>query len=247
MSNSNLIQQQNQASIHRSFAGAMMSNLITDFVFKGINGTPHHINLDLIDTSLAAFQGGVSYVSYQAAVETLVRLSDKFREIKEDPKNRSQAIVYIGGGSLAALYATGINYPIDCLREFRNFNKNMKKTENNVQTENKPFNISLTGAEKFFTDRVFGYIGFATSMGNIIPMLSKPKSSIHKWTQTHFLIQMSHLNGILIAYPYQMLRYNVKFVPYVKNYLKSVARKMISSDLSSHFKREINGIPFMAI
>ena len=244
MSNNNITPTPNAASIHRSFAGAMMSNLITDFVFKGIHGTPQHIDIDLLDVSLAAFQGGVSYVSYQAAVETLVHLSDKFKEIKEDPKNRSQAIVYIGGGSLAALYATGINYPIDCFREFRNFNKNQSDI---VKNEYKSFNITLKGAEKFFTDRVFGYIGFAKSMGNIIPMLSKPTSSLHKWTQTHFLIQMSHLNGILTAYPYQMLRYNVKFVPYVKNYLKSVARKMISSDLSSHFKREICGIPFMAI
>lgn len=233
----------NKAALHRSFAGAMMSGLITDFVFKGIHGTPEHIQFDLLDASLAAFQGGISYISYQAAVDTLVHFSQKFREIKEDPANRSQAVVYIAGGSLAALYATSINYPIDCLREFRNYAK--EKAEN--QKESNGFNMTLRGAEKFFTDRVFGYIGFATSMGNIIPLLPKPKNSVHKWSQTHFLIQMSHLNGILTAYPYQMIRYNVSFIPYVKNYLKNVARKMISSDLSSHLKRELCGIPFHVI
>ena len=229
----------NKAAIHRSFAGAMMSGLITDFVFKGIHGTPDHIQFDLLDTSLAAIQGGISYISYQAAVDTLAHFSQKFREIKDDPKNRSQAVVYIAGGALATLYATSINYPIDCLREFRNY---PKKDDNAYN-----FQMTLRGAEKFFTDRVFGYIGFATSMGNIIPLLSKPRNSVHKWSQTHFLIQMSHLNGALTSYPYQMIRYNASFVPYVKNYLKNIVRKMISSDLSSHFKRELCGIPFHAI
>lgn len=155
--------------------------------------------------------------------KTLAKLSSDFKEIKDDPKNKSQAIVYMTGGSLAVLYATGINYPIDCLREFRK------------------------SYDKFFTGRVFGYVGFPTSMGNIIPHLSPPKNSFHKWSQTHFLIQMPHFNGILTSYPYQFIRYNVSFIPYVKNYLKSVGRKMISSYLSSHFKREISGIPFMAV
>lgn len=228
-----------KAALHRSFAGAMMSGLITDFVFKGIHGTPEHIQFDFLDSSLAAFQSGISYISYQAAVDTLVHCSQKFREIKEDPKNRSQAVVYVAGGSLAALYATSINYPIDCIRDFRNYQKTKNESYN--------FKLSLREAEKFFTDRVFGYIGFATSMGNIIPLLSKPKNSVHKWSQTHLLVQMSHLNGILTAYPYQMIRYNVSFVPYLKNYMKNIARKMISSDLSSHFKRELCGIPFHVI
>ena len=232
-----------QAPLNHSFAGAMMSNMLTDIIFKGIQGTPEGFKFDLIDSSLAAVQGGVSYVSYQAAVEALSTMSKRFQEIKDDPKNKSQAVVYIAGGSLAATIATGINYPIECIREYRN---NDLKNGNDI---NKKLQIkmSFSDAEKWFTDRVFGYIGFATSMGNIIPHLSPPRSSIHKWYQTQMLIQMSHFNGILTAYPYQLLRYHVSFIPYIKNYLKSVGRKMINSDFSSYFKREMSGIPYMAI
>lgn len=232
-----------QAPLNSSFAGAMMSNMLTDFIFKGIQGTPDGTKFDIVDSSLAAFQGGVSYISYQAAVEMLAAMNKKFKEIKDDPKNRSQAVVYIAGGSLAATIATGINYPIECLREYRYSELYGKKENDSIHT----IKISFKDAGKWFTDRVFGYIGFATSMGNIIPHLSPPRSSIHKWYQTQMLIQMSHFNGILTAYPYQLLRYHVSFVPYIKNYLKSVGRKMISSDFSSYFKREISGIPYMAI
>ena len=222
-----------------------MSNILTDVIFKGIQGTPDGTKYDIIDSSLAAFQGGVSYISYQAAVEALAAMSKRFKEIKEDPKKRSQAVVYIAGGSLAATIATSINYPIECFREYRMVDKKAKTDPN--CPKNHLLCMSTKDAEKFFTDRVFGYIGFAASMGNIIPHLAPPKSSIQKWSQTQFLIQMSHFNGILTAYPYQFLRYKVSFVPYVKNYLKSVTRKMISSDFSSYFKREISGIPYMAI
>lgn len=233
-----------QAPLNRSFAGAMMSGMLTDAIFKGIQGTPDGTKFDIVDSSLSAFQSGVSYISYQAAVELLCTMNKKFKEIKDDPKNRSQAVVYIAGGSLAATIATGINYPIECFREYRNFElKNGQKDKSQMPV----IKISFKDAGKWFSDRVFGYIGFATSMGNIIPHLSPPRSSIHKWYQTQFLIQMSHFNGILTAYPYQFLRYNVSFVPYIKNYLKSVGRKMVSSDLSSYFKREMSGIPYMAI
>lgn len=223
-----------------------MSGLLTDIVFKGIQGTPEGTKYDLVDSSLAAIEGGVSYISYQAAVEALEKMSERFREIKNDPKKRSQAVVYIAGGSLAATIATGVNYPIECFREYRNSDKKGNLVEKAIKEERK-LNMSAKEAERFFTDRVFGYIGFAASMGNIIPHLKPPTSSIQKWSQTQFLIQMSHFNGILTAYPYQFLRYKVSFIPYIKNYLKSVGRKMLSSDLSNHFKREIAGIPYMAI
>ena len=48
-----------------------MNGLITDFVFKGIQGYPYPINLELLDISLASIQNGISNVSYQAAVKTL--------------------------------------------------------------------------------------------------------------------------------------------------------------------------------
>lgn len=228
-----------QASLNRSFAGAMMSGMLTDVLFKGIQGTQNGMQCDLIDSSLAAVQSGISYVSYQAAVMTLSKLSKRFKKIKEDPKNKSQAVVYVAGGSLAAVYATGINYPIECFREYRN------NSNKNDRSKFFLYNLSLKNAENWFADRVFGYIGFATSMGNIIPHLSTPKSSIHKWSQSHLLVQLSHLNGMLASYPYQYIRYHVPFGPYMKNYMKSVGRKMISSDFSNYFKREISGIPFM--
>lgn len=223
-----------QPSLDHSFAGAMISGMLTDVIFKGIQGTPNGSKFDIIDSSLAAVQSGVSYIAYQAAITSLEKTSKKFKEIKENQDFKSQTIVYIVGGSVAASIATGINYPIECVREYRNH-------------KNNNFNMSFKNAGKWFGDRVFGYIGFATSMGNIIPLLSKPKNSVHKWSQTHLLVQMSHLNGILTAYPYQMIRYNVSFVPYLKNYMKNITRKMISSDLSSHFKRELCGIPFHVI
>ena len=222
--------------LQSSFAGAMMSGLLTDFVFKGLQGAPQSLKLDLLDMSLASIQNGVSNISYQAAIDTLSLISEDFKNIHEDPKNKSQTTVYLLGGSLGALYATGINYPIQCLREFRYYKK----------PEHKDFNMSFKGAEKFFTDRVFGYIGFATSMGSFCKILPKPKNSFHKWSQSHFLVQMSHLNGVLTAYPYQMLRYNAKFGPYLKNYLKSVGRKMIFSDLSLHLKREIINVQLLS-
>ncbi|KAK8836444.1 hypothetical protein M9Y10_037702 [Tritrichomonas musculus] len=222
--------------LQSSFAGAMMSGMITDFVFKGIQGAPNSIKLDLLDISLASIQNGVSNIAYQAAVDTLSLISEDFKNIHEDPKNKSQTIVYLAGGSLGALYATGINYPIQCLREFRYHKK----------SDRREFNMSFKGAEKFFTDRVFGYIGFATSMGCFCNILPKPKSNFYKWSQMHFLIQMSHLNGILTAYPYQMIRYNVKFGPYLKNYLRSIGKKMILTDLSSHFKKEITNIQLLS-
>lgn len=223
-----------QPSLDHSFAGAMISGMLTDVIFKGIQGTPNGSKFDIIDSSLAAVQSGVSYIAYQAAITSLEKMSKKFKEIKENQDFKSQTIVYIVGGSVAASIATGINYPIECVREYRNH-------------KNNNLNMSFKNAGKWFGDRVFGYIGFATSMGNIIPHLRTPKSSIHKWSQSQFLIQMSHLNGILTAYPYQYFCYHVPFKPYIKNYMKSVGRKMISSDFSSYFKREIAGIPFMQI
>lgn len=232
-----------QASLNRSFFGAMMSCIVTDALFKGIQGTPNGMKFDVIDSSLAAIQSGISYISYQAAVNSLAKFSKKFRDIKDDPKHKSQAIVYVAGGSLGATIATTINYPIECIRETRN-NDNKFYHKDDFKL---PKNMSLRCAERWFTDRVFGYIGFAASMGNIIPHLSTPKSSIHKWAQSQMLIQLSHLNGILMSYPYQYVRYHASFRPYMKNYLKSVGRKMISSDFSNYFKREISGIPFMQI
>ena len=232
-----------QASLNRSFVGAMMSCIVTDALFKGIQGTPNGMKFDVIDSSLAAVQSGISYISYQAAVASLAKFSKKFKEIKDDPKHKSQTIVYVAGGSLGATIATAINYPIECIRETRNNEtNNFQKNELIL-----PKNMSFRCAEKWFTDRVFGYIGFAASMGNIIPYLSTPKSSIHKWAQSQMLIQLSHLNGILMSYPYQYVRYHASFRPYMKNYLKSVGRKMINSDFSSYFKREMSGIPYMAI
>lgn len=228
-----------QAPLDRSFAGAMIRGVLTDAIFKEIQGAPNGSKFDIVDTSLSAVQSGISYIAYQAAVDTLGRVSKKFKEIKDDPSSKSKAVVYIAGGSLAASFATGINYPIECVREFR-YNKKHG-------VENTKLNLSLRNASKWYADRVFGYIGFATSMGNIIPHLKQPKSSLHKWSQSQLLIQMSHLNGILTAYPYQYLRYNVRFVPYIKNYIKTVGRKMISSDLSNYFKREMSGIPFMQV
>ena len=219
--------------LQSSFAGAMMSGLITDFVFTGIQGIPNQMKLDIFDISLASIQSGVSNVAYQAAVDTLSLISEDFKNIREDPNNKSQAIVYLAGGSLGALYATGINYPIQCFRESRYYNHK--------------FNMSFKGAEKFFTDRVFGYVGFATSMGSFCKVLPEPKNDFLKWSQTHLLIQMSHLNGILTAYPYQMIRYHAKFGPYIKNYLKSVGKKIISTDLSSHFKKEIIGVQLLSV
>lgn len=148
----------------------MMSGLIIDIAFKGIQMKP-----DLFDISLASIQNGISNISYQAAVKTLSYLSEDF--IHEDKQNKPQTIVYLAGGSLAALYATWINYPIQCLCEFRYYKK----------SKNYHFNISYKGAEKFFTDRVFGYIGFATSMGSICKVLPKPKNNFHKWPQMQFL------------------------------------------------------------
>lgn len=232
-------QASNQAPIDHSFAGAMMSCMLTDAIFRGIQGTPNGYKFDLVDTSLSAVQSGISYIAYQAAVESLAKVSKKFKEIKEDPSRKSQFIVYVVGGSLAASFATGINYPIECIRDLRHHKK-----EGKIDYK---LNMSFKNARKWYADRVFGYIGFATSMGNIIPHLKQPKSSIHKWYQSQLLIQMSHLNGILTAYPYQYMRYGVAFVPYMKNYMKSVGRKIISSDLSNYFKREISGIPFMQI
>ena len=143
----------NKESIHRSFAGAMVNGFISNFVFKGIQGNPQ-ANFDFFDITFASIQSGVSHISYRAAVETISRFNEDFKRIKEDPKNRSQVIVYIAGSSLGALYATGINYPINCIREFRN-NKNFT---------NKEFKMSFKEAKNFYADRVFGYIGFATSM-----------------------------------------------------------------------------------
>lgn len=217
----------NKESIHSYLAAAMVNGLVSNLVFKGIQGN-QQANFDFFDISLATIQSGVSRISYKAAVETLARFNEDFKKIKEDPKNRSQTIVYLAGGSLGALYATGINYPIDCIREFRN-------------SKNKEFKMTFKGAESFYADRVFGYIGFATSMNKFAPLFPKPTNHIQKY----ILIQMSHLNGILTAYPYKMLKNNVEFVPYVKNYLISFAIKMISTDLSSHFQKEISRIQFI--
>lgn len=233
-----------QASLNRSFVGAMMSCIVTDALFKGIQGTPCGMKFDVVDSSLAAIQSGISYISYQAAVNSLARFNKKFKDIKDDPKNKSQAVVYVVGGSLGATIATGINYPIEVIREFRRNKTNDYKKNNYLDIAK---SMSFKCAERWFTDRVFGYIGFATSMGNIIPHLSAPKNSIHKWAQSQLLIQLSHLNGMLVSYPYQYLRYHASFGPYMKNYMKSVGRKMISSDFSNYFKREISGIPFMQI
>ena len=209
--------------IHHTFAVAMMNEFVSNLVFKGIQGTQPS-NIDFFDISLSTIQSGVSRISYKAAVETIALFNEDFKKIKEDPKNKSQTIVYLAGGSLGALYAPGINYPIDCIREFRN-------------KKNKKFEITFKGAETFYADRVFSYIGFATSMGKFVPLLPKPKNHI----QNYFLIQMSRFNGVLTAYPYKMIKYNVEFVPYVKNCLTSFAIKMISSDLSCKVQKGIYG------
>ena len=82
-----------QASLNRSFVGAMMSCIVTDALFKGIQGTPNGMKFDVIDSSLAAVQSGISYISYQAAVASLAKFSKKFKEIKDDAKHKSGAIV----------------------------------------------------------------------------------------------------------------------------------------------------------
>lgn len=215
-------------SIHRSFAGAMISGLVSDLVFKGIHGT--HSNFDLLDISLAAFQSGVSRVSYRAAIETIACLNKDFEKIQDDPKAVSQSIVYLTGGSLGALYATGINYPIDCIREFRN-------------NRNKEFKMNFTDAEKFYADRVFYYVGYATSMGNIVPLLSKQKNNFKR----HPRMQISHLKTILVGNPHKILNCNSEFMPCIKYYAKSFAVEIISSDLLSSFQKGIDRVKYLAL
>lgn len=215
-------------SIHRSFIEAMMSGLVSDLVFKGIHGSPH-ANFDFFDLSLAAFQSGVSEVSYRVAIETIACFSKNFKKVKDDPQNKSQTIVYLTGGSLGALYATGINYPIDCIREFRNNN-------------NKEFKMNFQEAEKFYADKAFNYIGYATSMGNIVPLLPKSTNNFNN----HFVIQMSHLNGILTAYPSKIIKKNSEFLPYIKRCVKSCAVKRISSGLLSNFQKGIDHIRYIS-
>ena len=67
-----------QPSLDHSFAGAMISGMLTDVIFKGIQGTPNGSKFDIIDSSLAAVQSGVSYIAYQAAITSLEKTSKKF-------------------------------------------------------------------------------------------------------------------------------------------------------------------------
>ena len=64
-------------SLDHSFAGAMMSGMLTDVIFKGIQGTPYKNQLDIVDSSLAVIQSGVSYIAYQAALTSLGKISKK--------------------------------------------------------------------------------------------------------------------------------------------------------------------------
>lgn len=237
-----------QAPLATAFTGAMMGGVLTELVIKGFRGMPPGTRYDFVDSIIGAFQGGISYISYQAAIDTISIFSVKFKEIKEDPKKKGQMLVYLSGGTLAALMATGINYPLQCFRDYRTslirFQK-MQKTNKNAIVP--AYHFSLKEAENYFTDRVFAYIGFATSMGCIIPTLNKPKSTIHKWAQTHYLLQMSHLNGVLVAYPYNFFRNNTSLIPYLEEHFKSITRRMISSDFSCYFKRMLAGIPYMSV
>lgn len=218
-------------SIQRSFATAMMNSFVSNLVFKGIQSPPNH-GIDFFDISLATIESGVSQLSYRAAIETIAHYNEEFKKIKEDPKNKYQTIVYMAGSSLGALYATGINYPIECIREFRN-----------SDNENKKINMNLKDAKSFYVDKVFGYFGFATSMKKLSPLFPKFKNNnVHNY----FLIQMSRLNSLLTIYPYKMLKQNsVEFVPYMKNSIQSLAIKAISSDLSTQFQKEIGRIQFI--
>lgn len=212
-------------SIHRSFIEAMMSEFISDLFHIGIQGT-HLTHLNFFDISLAAFQSGVSEVLYRAAVETIAHVNANFKKIKDDPTKKSQTIVYLTGGSLGALFATGINYPINCVREFRN-------------KKRKEFKMSFEEAEKFYEDKIFNYVGYATSMGNIVPLLPKSKSDL----QYHF--NLSHLNGILLDYPFKMMKHHSEFVPYIKHYSKLFAVKFFSSDFMSSFQKGIDQVRYI--
>lgn len=68
-------------SLDHSFAGAMMSGMLTDVIFKGIQGTPYENKFDIVDSSLAAIQSSVSYIAYQATLTLLAKNSKKLKKI----------------------------------------------------------------------------------------------------------------------------------------------------------------------
>ena len=219
--------------LHQTFIAASMSAMLSDSILRGISGG--NFNFDLTDSLLASIQSGVSYVSYNVAVDLLSNSFEKFKKIRDDPKSNLSdkvALCVIGGATAAAL-TTAVNYPIQCYRNKRN------------NTNQSDLVFSLKGAEKWYMDRVFAYVGFAISMDRIIPTLSPPVNSIHKWAQTHYLLQMSHLNGVLLSYPYQWINHKTPFGKYLKEHMKSIGRRVICSDFSCYFKRTFAGLPYI--